>query len=194
MNLFSNWTCNNYRTKVDINMKLEAGTWNCEIFSCLKNIWRMLLQQSVTSWQQCVTSYLIFIFFFIIWFSLRYSSHIFVVSTFHYFICWYNWMFWYLARFQSNFRNSNLEKTDQDLVAIMFIISYGLITENLRFKYVMTFCKVIVKVSYSDVITTLLFFVALCNFSYLKNTQLYAAEIYKVFFISQIIFCRFRHN
>ena len=58
----------------------------------------------------------------------------------------------------------------------------------------MTFCKVIVKVSYSDVITTLLFFVALCNFSYLKNTQLYAAEIYKVFFISQIIFCRFRHN
>ena len=156
-------------------MKLEAEA-NCKIFSCLKNLWLMSLQQNVTSLQQCMTPYLIFIFFFSIWSSLRYSSRIFVVSMFHYFICWYNRMFWYLARFQSNFRHSNLGKTDQDLVVMIFIILYGLITENLRFKYVINFCKTIVKVSYSDLITAFLFFVALCNFSYLKHTQFYAAS------------------
>ena len=56
--------------------------------------------------------------------------------------------------------HSNLGKTDQNLVTIMFIILYGLITKNLSFKYLRNFCKAIVKVSYSDVITALLFFAA----------------------------------
>ena len=137
-------------------------------------------------------------FFFSIWSSLRYSSWIFVVSMFHYFICWYNQILCYLARFQLTFNHMNLGKIDQDLLAIMFIALYGLITKNLIFKYVINFCKVIVKVSYSDVITALLFFVALCNFSYLNHIhfvpQVTASEIYKVFFISQQTFCCFRHN
>ena len=86
-------------------------------------------------------------------------------------------MFWHLTRFQSNFRHSNLGKADQDLVVIMFIILYGLITENLRFKYAISFCKVIIKASYSDVITVLLFFVTLRNFSYLRHAQICATSI-----------------
>ena len=144
-----------------------------------------------------MSPYLIFIFFlqYLIQFEIFFLD--FCGSMFHYFICWYNQIL-YLARFQLTFKHMNLGKIDQDLVAIMFIALYGLITKNLIFKYVINFCKVIVKVSYSDVITALLFFVALCNFSYLNHIhfvpQVTASEMYKVFFISQRTFCCFRHN
>ena len=66
-------------------------------------------------------------------------------------------------------------------------ILHGLITKNLGFKYLRNFCKGIVKVSYSDVITALLFFVAY------KTNKTYTVLCRKQL-RQRLTFCRFRHK